>query len=275
MWKPDPKARDQVRFSLTRSYKSPTLQNLVARPSISSRYPVTGPNIATNPDRAGNPNLQPELATGIDIAIERYLAEGGVLSANVFARKLKNYMRSVTALETVSWSAFPRYVSRPQNIGNAATQGIELEAKFRLDQAIADAPRIEVRSNVSFYHSSVDAVPGPDNRLDQQPHATANLGADYRFRGTPLTLGGSLNWTPGYRTQISDIQAASYSVKRQFDAYALWVLEPGKQLRLNVSNIAPRDFLSSSAIDTGNVRETASTLGATYVNWRLVLELKL
>ena len=275
VWKPDPKARDQVRFSLTRSYKSPTLQNLVARPSISSRYPVTGPNIATNPDRAGNPNLQPELATGIDIAIERYLAEGGVLSANVFARKLKNYMRSVTALETVSWSTFPRYVSRPQNIGNAATQGIELEAKFRLDQAIADAPRIEVRSNVSFYHSSVDAVPGPDNRLDQQPHATANLGADYRFRGTPLTLGSSLNWTPGYRTQISDIQAASYSVKRQFDAYALWVLEPGKQLRLNVSNIAPRDFLSSSAIDTGNVRETASTLGATYVNWRLVLELKL
>ena len=275
VWKPDPKARDQVRFSLTRSYKSPTLQNLVARPSISSRYPVSGGNTPTSPDRAGNPNLQPELATGIDIAFERYLAEGGVLSANLFARKLKNYIRSFTALEPVSWSSTPRYVSRPQNIGNASTQGIELEAKFRLDQAFADAPRVEVRSNVSFFHSTVGQVNDPDNRLDQQPHATANLGADYRFRGTPLTLGGSLNWTPGFRTALSDVQAATVSTKRQFDAFALWTFDPAMQLRLNLSNAAPRDYLTSNTIDTASLRERASSAAPTYINWRLVLELKL
>ena len=73
VWKPDPASRDQVRMSLTRSYKSPTLQNLVARPSLSSRYPASGANTATSPDRAGNPDLRPELATGLDIAFERYL----------------------------------------------------------------------------------------------------------------------------------------------------------------------------------------------------------
>ena len=73
VWKPDPKGRDQVRFSLTRSYRSPTLSNLIARPSVNTRYPVPGPNTPTQADRAGNPNLKPELATGIDIAVERYL----------------------------------------------------------------------------------------------------------------------------------------------------------------------------------------------------------
>ncbi len=275
LFKPDPKVRDQVRISLTRSYKSPTLGNLVARTSIHSRYPAEVANTPTAPDRAGNPNLKPELATGIDVAFERYLSEGGVLSANVFARYLNNYIRNVTALETVRYSPFARYVSRPQNIGDALTSGIELEAKFRLDQIFSGAPRIEVRSNLSLFSSRVNQVAGPDNRLDQQPKGTANLAADYRLRGTPLSLGASLNYTPSYRTQVSDIQAVTAGTKRQIDAFALWVFDPAMQVRLNLSNIAPNDYLSSNALDIGTVRETASTLSKTYVNWRLSLELKL
>ena len=110
VWKPDPKGRDQVRFSLTRSYRSPTLSNLIARTSYNTRYPITGPNLPTQPDRAGNPDLKPELANGIDIAIERYLSGSGLLSANVFRRDITNYMRSVTTLEPVSYSGSQRYV---------------------------------------------------------------------------------------------------------------------------------------------------------------------
>ena len=47
-----------------------------------------------------------------------YLLDGGILSANVFQRRISNYMRSQVALETVPWANQPRYVSRPQNIGN-------------------------------------------------------------------------------------------------------------------------------------------------------------
>ena len=275
VWKPDPKSRDQLRISLTRSYKAPTLQNLVARPSLSSRYPAAGPNSPTSPDRAGNPALRPELATGIDLALERYLPQGGVLSANVFYRRLHDYIRSTTMLEDVSWSPSPRYVSRPKNLGRASTQGIELEAKFRLDQLIAGAPPVELRNNLSLFHSRVSAVPGPDNRLDQQPHGTANIGADYRFRGTPLTLGGSLNLTPGYRTQLSDIQRTEAGAKRQFDAYALWVFDPAMQLRLLASNLTAADYRSANAIDLGSVRTQAVSTTPTAVNWQLRLELKL
>jgi iron complex outermembrane receptor protein len=278
VWKPEPESRDQVRFSLTRSYRSPTLQGLIGRPSINNRYPAPGPNTPTQPDRAGNPELKPELATGIDIAVERYLAGSGLLSANVFHRQIRNYMRSQTALETVAWSpGQPRYVSRPQNIGSAMTQGLELEAKFRLSEVIADAPKLDLRANASLFRSRVKAVPGPDNRLDQQPGYTANLGADYRVPGWPLTLGGNLNWTPAYDTRVSEIQTAYQGRKVVIDAYGLWVFNPSLQLRLSASNPAPRDYLTGGSVDDlgANLRETSLTTAPTYLNLQLRLEIKL
>ncbi len=280
VWKPDPKSRDQVRISLTRSYRSPTLTNLIARPSFNTRYPIDGPNTPTQADRAGNPNLKPELATGIDIAVERYLAGSGILSANLFRRDISNYMRSVTGLEAVSYSSVPRYVLRVQNVGDAVTQGLELEAKFRVSDLWPAAPKVDVRANASFFASRVKAVQGPDNRLDQQPDATANFGADYRFAGQPFTLGGNLNWTPGYTTRLSDVQTASIGRKLVVDAYALWVFSPALQMRLSLSNLDARDYVYGSAVDGPDfrgvaVRETAQTTQPTFVNVQLRLEMKL
>jgi len=280
VWKPDPKGRDQVRISLTRSYRSPTLNNLIARPAVNTRYPVPGPNTPTQADRAGNPNLKPELATGIDVAFERYLPGSGLVSANVFRRSISDYMRNVTTLEPVSYANVARWVSRTQNIGDAVTEGVELEAKFRVSDVVAGAPRTDVRANASFFHSRVKAVPGPDNRLDQQPDLTANLGADHRFIGIPLTVGGNLNWTPGYTTRITEIQVASVSNKLIVDAYGLWTFNPALALRLTFSNLDPREYITGSAVDGPDafgvpVRETATTRAPTFINVQLRLEMKL
>ncbi len=280
VWKPDPKGRDQVRFSLTRSYRSPTLSNLIARTSYNTRYPITGPNLPTQPDRAGNPELKPELANGIDIAIERYLAGSGLLSANVFRRNITNYMRSVTALETVSYSSSKRYVLRPENVGDAITEGVELEAKFRMSDLWPEAPRVDFRTNASFLRSRVRGVPGPDNRLDQQPDYTANLGLDYRVPGLPFTLGGNLNWTPGYLTRISDVQTATIGRKLVADVYGLWTFSPTLALRVTASNLAANDYVYGGTVDGPDlqgipVRESSRTTAPTFINLQLRLEMKL
>ena len=271
VWKPAPDSRDQLRFSLTRSYRSPSLQNLIGRPRVNSRYPVDGANTPSQPDSAGNPALKPELATGIDIAAERYLPGSGVLSVNVFHRQIKDLMRGVTTLENVSWSNQPRWVSRPQNLGAAITQGVELEAKFRLSDLIADAPRIDLRANTSVFRSRVKSAPGPDNRLDQQPDYTANFGADYRVPGMPLTLGGNLNWTPGYNTRLAQIQTAYQGRKLGVDAYGLWVFNPALQLRVTASNVAALDYVTGSTLGT----EVSTTTAPSYINLQLRLEIKL
>lgn len=60
-----------------------------------------------------------------------------------------------------------------------------------------------------------------------------------------------------------------------FDAYALWVLRPGAQLRLSASNLGPEDYFTASAPDDGSLRESARTVTRSFVNWQLRLELKL
>jgi iron complex outermembrane receptor protein len=134
VWRFDPPARDQLRFSPTRSYRTPTLNNLVALPSVSTLYLPPAPNTASSPDKIGNPTLRPELATGVDLALEHYVASGGVMSVSVFRRDIEGLIRNITTQQTVHWAPSQRWVSSPTNIGNALSQGIELDAKFRLDE---------------------------------------------------------------------------------------------------------------------------------------------
>lgn len=275
LWKPDPAKRDQVRMSLTRSYKTPTLYNLVAPLRYSRDYPTTLGNVPTQPDRVGNPNLKPELATGVDLGFERHLEGGGVLSANVFRRNIQDLIRYQTRLQTVTWSSQPRWLSTPLNVGDAVTQGVELEAKFRLNQAFSEAWPVDIRSNVSFFRSKVKDVPGPDNRLDQQPNMTANLGADYRLRGTPLTLGGNLNWNPDYDTRRSQEQLSFQGTKRVVDVYGLWRFSSAAALRLTVSNLVPRDYETATTFTSGALSESARTTDRNWRNVQLRLELKI
>lgn len=269
VWKPQPKSRDQVRLSLTRSYRSPGLSQLMAQPSWSSRYPVSGPNTATSPDTVGNPDLRPELASGVDLAFEHYLAGGGMLSANVFYRHINDLMRNVTSLQTVSWSPVQRWVSQPVNLGNAVSQGVELEAKAALSEIWDDVPKVDVRVNVSLFRSRVDGVPGPDNRLERQPTGTVNLGADWKLDGWPTTLGASLNLTPGYTTRLTETQWVIQSRRRALDAYALWQLNPWARLRLSGSNLLAEDTTSTTVLGDERAASTSSS------RWRLGLALEL
>ncbi|PTT76138.1 TonB-dependent receptor, partial [Pelomonas sp. HMWF004] len=270
-YKLDPAGRENLRMSLTRSYRSPQVQDLIARPSINTQLP----HQANTPDRAGNPDLKPELATGLEIGYEKYLSKGGLLSANLFARSITNLMRNVTELETVSWSTTPRWVARPRNIGKASTAGLELEAKFRLDEYLDDAWPVNVRSNVSVFTSRVDGIPGPNNRLDAQPKATANLGFDYRLRSLPLSIGATLNWTPSSVIQQSVLTEATTSRKLVSDAFALWNFTPEQSLRLSASNLTPLDYATGSVITTNEQIITTNSGGPSYTLWQLRWEMKI
>jgi len=276
VWKPDPAKRDQLRASLTRSWRAPNTGQLIGRPSLNRVDPAPGPNTELSADSAGNPRLKPEVALGLDLAFERYLDDGGVLSANLFHRRIRDLMRNVVALEDVSWSpGQPRFVSRPQNIGDAVSSGIELEAKFRLDQAIDGAPKVELRANASFFRSRVDNVPGPDNRITEQPGATINLGADYRLRGVPLTLGGNVNHVPGYRTQLEADRAVVQAHKTAVDAYALWTFNPEVKLRLSIGNVLARDYVSETTVRSAGLIDTSWSASRSYLSTQLRLEMKL
>jgi outer membrane receptor for ferrienterochelin and colicins len=258
--------KDQLRASVTRSYKAANLGDLIAAPSISRQ---NGP---IYPDRYGNPTLKPELATGLEAAYEHYLPNGGILSANVFARDISNLVRRQTMFET----DLNRWVNRPRNIGSARVEGLELEAKFNLREFWgAEAPMVDFRTNYSAFRSRVEGIPGPNNRIDGQPEQTANIGADYRMKDYPFSFGGGLNWTPAFDTQISETNYSHTGRKRQFDAYALWRIAQGSQLRLSANNLSADDYLSSTGVRAGLIDQRSTAFSKTYINWGLRLEMRL
>jgi len=280
VWKFDEASRDQVRASLTRSYRSPNLQDLIARPSINPQYAcpdnaLCGANVINYPDRMGNPGLKPEVARGLEVSYENYPSLGGILSVNAFYRRIQDLIRVEPKLETVTWAAVPRWVARPRNIGDATTYGVELEAKFRLDQFLEGALPVNVRTNLSLFRSHVNQIPGPHNTLDQQPRGTANLGFDYRLRSLPLTLGGNVNYTPTYEIQQTELQLTSLDKKRVADAFALWTFSPSLGVRLSATNLAPLDYFTGSVITTDKAVITSRSGGPSYTQWQVRVEMKL
>lgn len=270
-YKLDPNGRDLLRASLTRSYKAPDLNALLARPSLSALFTNTGgSNAELSPDRIGNPLLRPELATGLDVAFEKYLAGGGLLSVGVFQRRVNGLMRNVTTLEAVEWASVPRWVTRPVNFSRARTMGLELEAKGRAGEllpALFDPKlALNLRMAVNFYRSQVDAVPAPNNRLDGQQPWSGTFGFDYRLAGLPLTTGASLAFTPGYATQQTASQALEVSRSRMLDAFAQWTFSRGMSLRLSANNLAPLDTWSRTLLGSGygglSGRTTRTQFGA-------------
>jgi iron complex outermembrane receptor protein len=134
---------------------------------------------------------------------------------------------------------------------------------------------IDVRSNLSFFNSKVLDVLGPNNRLDQQPKMTANLGADYRVRAVPLSLGGNVNINPDYTTRRSLQQWSYQGTKRVVDVYGVWKFSPASALRLTVSNLVPQDYLTGSTFIGNGISETVNNTTRNWQNVQLRLELKI
>ena len=276
-YKFDAKSRDLIRASLTRSYKAPELNSLLARPAINTLFTDTSAsNIEMSPDRVGNPGLRPELASGFDIAYEKYLNGGGMLSVGVFHRRIRDLIRSVISLESVDWATAPRWISRPTNFSRAQTTGIELEVKGRANElapGLFDPDlALNLRGAISFYRSRVEVLSGPNNRLDGQQPWSGNLGLDYRFAAIPLTAGISMNYTPGYATQQTATQSLEQTPSRDLDMFMQWTFSRMMSLRLSANNMCPLDTLTTTALSTGY--STAVTR-RTLTRWGAMLEVKL
>jgi outer membrane receptor for ferrienterochelin and colicins len=265
-YKLDDKGEHLFRSSLTSTFKAPEPTQLLARPQVSALYTdLTKPNDALSTDRIGNPSLKPELATGFDLAYERYFPGGGVASATVFYRHVRDLIRNRTTLETTSWATVPRYVSRPVNFDSADTFGLELEARGRaatlLPFAFHAKTPLDLRASLNFYESRVKGVPRPDNRLDRQQPWSGTLGIDYVLSGVmaaPIRLGGSVSFTPGYRTQQSTEQSIEFARSRTIDLYANIPISQTMSVRLIANNFAPVASENTSAFSALSATNTVS-----------------
>ncbi|CAN7437613.1 TonB-dependent receptor [Pseudoduganella sp. LjRoot289] len=235
---PDKSGR-QLRLALTRTFKAPATNQLSAR-----RYEADL-NTRFNPDYSGNPDLRPELANGIDLTYEHFFAPGAVFSVGTSQRKIKDYIRSKLTQDGRGY-----WLIQPLNDGNAQTRTLDVELKFPLKAIMKDAPGFDFRASVNRNWSKVDSVPGPDNRLDQQVPLSAVLGADYRE--DKYSAGASFSFRAGGPVRVSEQQSSRLQARRELEAYLLYKIRTGLQLRLAVNNALGQDNLSDSRYQDAN-----------------------
>lgn len=255
-----PGARDLLRFSAGRSFKPPELAQLVGRYALNTLYPKTEPNTELVPDRAGNPALRPEQVTTFDLALEKYLPGGGVLSAGVFHRQVDGLIRQRLDQTLLAETGVLRWVFRPANLAGARSTGLEFEVKGRADELLPAAwspsKALNLRASLSVYRSAIDGLPGPNDRLDGQQPWQATLGFDHALgpvlAGVPVTIGASAAFTPGYVTQQTAEQRLQQAGLRNIDAFVLFSVSRSLQLRLSGSDLAPRATLNTTTVTSAD-----------------------
>lgn len=257
LWKVPGSDKDQLRMSLSRTYKAPTSRQLVPR-----RYTTNNDNSQVNPDVRGNPNLRPELAWGIDAGYERYFGKSGVFSLSGYGRKVDQVTVQTLYQENGAW------LSTPFNNGKASVWGIEADTRLPVSAGV------ELHANAARNWSRLDAVPGPDNRLAEQVAATFNLGLDYAHSAS-LTVGANLNLQFSGRYRQSASLARYTGPARELGVYGVWKLDPATQLRLTCADVLAADNASNGVYhdQLGGTERATTVRGRALV--RLVFEKKL
>jgi iron complex outermembrane receptor protein len=248
----DTQGRRVLRASASQSLRAPDAALLLTRYSLNGNYERDLPNTPLAADSAGNPALQPEKATAFELAFETQLPAGGVFSVGVFHRQIDGLIRRRIALETVPEAPVPRWVSRPSNIGQARSTGLEVELKGRARELLSGWPgpasALQLRASVSLYRSAVEQIDDPNARLEGQPPWQATLGFDNRVARSGFSYGANFTMTPSFSTAQTDRQRIWRGADRRLDAFIAWRVDAQLQLRLAGNNLLPMDAVSRSSV---------------------------
>lgn len=248
------KARNQFRLALSRTYKAPDILSLMPR-----RYTVDNNNSATNPDQQGNPSLRPELAWGLDAAWEHYFGKDNMLGVSTYLKRIRDVTQDRVYQDNGAW------IVSPFNNGEATVRGVELEAKLGWRS-------LALHGNATRNWSTVDSVPGPYNRLDNQPRLTANVGLDFTSPGNEFAAGGNFSYNTSSLAQSSWTMTRYANPRRKLDIYATWKMNAKTRLRASVSNLLHQTWIDQNVYADGTQSLSRTVATRSFPTWRLVWE---
>ncbi|MFQ5716777.1 MAG: TonB-dependent receptor plug domain-containing protein [Nitrospinales bacterium] len=224
--------RDNLRFSVARTVRRPKFDDLA--PFTESK----GGSI-TDPDKAGNPNLTVERATGLEMGVEHFFEKrGGVVSVSGFYRRIGNKIEMQTALNP----ATGRFEEKPININVGKVWGVEFDARRRMGWI--GLPGLALSGNVSILDSEVrDPTTGRLRRFKEQPDYVLNGGFDYNIPIWDLVFGMNFNRVGGSDDEVTSLKkqdrldifvtkAIFKDIKLRFSARNLLEAEKGKTKRI-------------------------------------------
>lgn len=223
-------------------------------------YDQLRPNIVVNDSAgsisAGNPEVKPERAYGIDTYFEWYLRPQGYLMIGAFYKKVQDVLYRQTrkfgsnALDSngIDRSSFD--FSRITNGGDGRVFGLEAAAQLQLEPWTQNLGLPDwmggfgVSANVTVNDSKVTkpaigAIPDRKVRLPGTSDLVYNLGAYYEKYGLSLRVQYQRRsaWLDGIADDLADAGDTYWAADDEMDISARYAISPRFEIYFDASNV--------------------------------------
>lgn len=230
-----------VRFAATQNLNRPGLGSMAAEGSA-FKNEDTGEIAASR----GNPNLEPYKDDTLDLAVEYYFGQLGLISVGVFRKDITNYIGSVT-LENVPFSetgvpagtipgatdsTIVSEFTMPVNVeGTNTLTGIELAAQFQFSFLPAPFDGFGMAAN----YTAVDA----DENLTGVSKTSYNATLYYETDrwGARASLSHRDTWYTGHSASVMSASTRGFEGGTYVDAAAFVNLWDGLQVTFDAINL--------------------------------------
>lgn len=229
-----------LRASVAREMRWPSFNDL------SSVIETSALNSVDTPDITGDPNLKPELATGLELGVEHRVKDSYFVGLNGFYRRIQDVVERQTARERGRW------IQRPVNSGDANFSGGTLDG--RIDLSAIGLHGCWLYANYTrLWSRTRDTNTGKTRKLREMPDGLANIGFDYRTQLWGLMLGASYSYNSGYdNTEPQDFNSRNvHGVEEStgfLDAYVAKQLGSHWLARLTGQNLTATNKFKATTI---------------------------
>ena len=186
----------QARYELDKStLLRAAFSSTIARPGFNQVSPSLNVNIGANTVSQGNPALKPITANSIDVSIESYLANSGIISFGVFDKELKDYIAN-----SLTNQLFPNnglfagftgvaHVISFSNVAKSRVTGLEMNYEQRFKELPGLLNGFGLGANYTFVNSRFEIRPGENASLPSTSRNTANATLTYEKGRVKARLG--------------------------------------------------------------------------------------
>jgi len=203
------------------------------------------PVTSSNPPggSAGNPNLKPQEATNVDVALEWYFSKDGSLTGTVFQHDFKNYLRHRTEEETYNGQRY--LIDRPYNLDTAKLYGFEGAYQQFFPNLPGWLGGLGVQANFTYMDGGMNEADGTRNTFAGMSKWAYNLvglyerGAwsariAYNWRDKFVDTYNYRNLTPGFNLIVEPIKT--------LDASISYRINPQMTVTLDGSNLLNQTY---------------------------------
>jgi iron complex outermembrane receptor protein len=226
------KYSDQIHFRLTagRAFNLPDMYRLY---STTTRGPFT---------YWGNPELDPETVTSVDVGFDYYFGQEGFFKVTAYRNDAKDFIYTVQR-DALNFDK--------TNIGNVVTKGVELEAKYFITDNIAlSASATFNESKITEHDANPDLV---GNHLTYVPSKQANIRVDWSPNNNSILFaqlnyvgdryGNDSNTIVYEKYMVVDV-GGKYKIDDNFTAHLTWRNIADKEYD-GIGYIAPGSTMSA------------------------------